>query len=141
MSLTVTEEKKELVLASHIDSISEAAAVATDMITRAGFSNDELFGLELAVREAVANAIIHGNKQDETKTVEVTFMVSPTALIVSIRDEGEGFDPLTVPDPTDPKNLMRASGRGILFMRTFMDHVEWTKSSDGGTVVHMTKRR
>jgi serine/threonine-protein kinase RsbW len=141
MSLVETEETIDLVVASHIDSIAEVASVASGLIIRAGFSSDDLFGLELAIREAVANAIMHGNKQDETKRVDVTFKVSPSALEVKIRDRGEGFDPTNVPDPTDPKNLMRTSGRGLLFMRTFMDHVEWTGLPDGGTLVNMVKRR
>jgi serine/threonine-protein kinase RsbW len=94
----------------------------------------------MAVREAVTNAVIHGNKRDETKAVGVKFINSPGALEIIVKDQGEGFDPSGVADPTDPQNLLKTSGRGILFMRTFMDEVEWLEHDEGGTVVRMTKR-
>jgi serine/threonine-protein kinase RsbW len=137
----VTEKTIELVLPSNIEAIAEAEAAAADAVGRAGLGEDAAFGIGLAVREAVTNAIIHGNQQDETKTVEVSFTSSSSALVILVRDKGEGFDPAAVPDPTDPQHLLQASGRGILFMRTFMDEVEWARHPEGGTVVRMIKKR
>ena len=95
----------------------------------------------MAVREAVTNAVLHGNRQDEAKTVEVTFTTSPEAIEITVRDMGEGFNPDNVPDPTDASNLLKTSGRGIFFMRTFMDEVEWSHHPEGGTLVRMSKKR
>ena len=95
----------------------------------------------MAVREAVTNAVLHGNREDETKTVEVKFRCSDQMIEITVRDRGVGFDLGSVPDPTDPQNLMKASGRGILFMRTFMDEVEYRRHPEGGTVVRMTKKK
>lgn len=137
----MSEETTEIELPSRIESIAEAAAVAAGVATRLGLSDDAAFGVDMAVREAVTNAVLHGNQQDEARTVEVRFQSLPDALEITVRDRGAGFDPENVPDPTDPQNLMKASGRGILFMRTMMDSVEWATHPGGGTVVRMRKKR
>jgi serine/threonine-protein kinase RsbW len=95
----------------------------------------------MAVREAVTNAVLHGNRQDESKTVEMEFAGSASELVITVRDYGAGFDPDSVPDPTAAQNLLKTSGRGILFMRNFMDEVEWARAPGGGTLVRMTKKR
>lgn len=141
MSLVVTEQTTELILPSRIEAIAEAARTAAQVMKSAGFGEDAAFGVDMAVREAVTNAVLHGNQQDETKSVEITFNASPAALEITVRDRGAGFDPESVPDPTDAQNVMKTSGRGIFFMRTFMDEVTWSHHPEGGTVVHMTKKR
>ena len=93
------------------------------------------------MRESVANAVKNGNRFDEEKQVEVVFTDSSDGLHLSIRDFGAGFDLETIPDPTNPENLLKVNGRGILFMRTFMDEVEWEKADGGGMVVKMLKKR
>lgn len=95
----------------------------------------------MAVREAVTNAVIHGNRQDEKKTVDVTFKSSPDAVEIIVHDQGPGFNPERVPDPTAAENILKTSGRGIFFMRTFMDEVDWLIRPEGGTTVRMLKRR
>jgi serine/threonine-protein kinase RsbW len=95
----------------------------------------------MAMRESVANAVKHGNKLDETKQVEITLKNSSEGLEIIIRDFGAGFAVEEVPDPTNPENLMRADGRGILFMKTFMDEVEWSNHARGGMIVKMLKKR
>jgi serine/threonine-protein kinase RsbW len=95
----------------------------------------------MAVREAVTNAVVHGNRQDETKTVEVTLKSSPDAVEIIVHDQGVGFNPEAVPDPTAEENILKASGRGIFFMRRFMDEVDWLIRPGGGTTVRMLKRR
>jgi serine/threonine-protein kinase RsbW len=136
----VTVETTELVLPSRIESINAAAVAAAEFMDRLGFSEVIAYGVDMALREAVTNAVIHGNKRDETKHVVVTLSNSPGSLEIVVRDRGEGFEPADVADPTDPQNLLKGSGRGILFMRTFMDEVEWLEHDEGGTVVRMTKR-
>lgn len=137
----MTEETTQLVLPSRIEAVADAAVAAADVVSRSGLGEEAAFGIDLAVREAVTNAVLHGNEQDETKTVEVTFTTSSAALIVTVRDQGEGFDPKRVPDPTDPQNILKSSGRGIFLMRTFMDEVTWTRHPEGGTAVRMVKKR
>jgi serine/threonine-protein kinase RsbW len=137
----LTEETTELILPSRIEAIGEASAAAAQFAKRSGLSEDEAYGVDMAVREAVTNAVLHGNRQSASKTVEVRFKSSPGLVEITVRDKGAGFDPRGVPDPTDPQNVLKTSGRGILFMKNFMDEVEWTPHPEGGTVVRMTKKR
>ena len=96
----------------------------------------DIFGVHLAVEEAVVNAIKHGNQYDEHKKVRVSYRVSCTHLFVEIQDEGAGFDPEGLPDPTDDDHLELPSGRGVMLMRSFMSSVEFSES---GTRVTMCK--
>lgn len=125
---------------SHIEAVADAAAAVTDFVQTCGIGEEAAFGIEMAVREAITNAMVHGNKEDETKTIEVTFNCLEHALEIEVKDEGEGFDPAGVPDPTDPANILKTSGRGIFLMRSFMDDVEWSMRPEGGTTVRMVKR-
>jgi serine/threonine-protein kinase RsbW len=138
--LSVTEETTKLELPSRIEAVAQAADAAASVAGRLGLDDEAAFGVDMAVREAVTNAVLHGNHLDEAKTVLVTLRSTPSALVVTVRDRGEGFDPESVPDPTAEQNLLKANGRGILFMRSFMDGVEWTRHPEGGTVVRMTKK-
>lgn len=94
--------------------------------------------IRLAMREALNNALRHGNKMDPSKKIHFSYSCSPQkGLWVMIRDEGVGFNPDVVPDPTEPENLDRTGGRGVFLMRNLMDEVEFR---DGGREVHMWRR-
>ncbi len=133
------EKETKYSIPSKIEAIDEAVQKATAFADQAGFADDALFGIDMAVREALANAVKHGNKLDETKDVEITLVSLDDAMEIRIRDFGEGFDVSTVPDPTNPENLLKASGRGILFMHNFVDRIEWARHPEGGMIVKMTK--
>ncbi len=121
----MTAETTELSLPSRIDTVATAAALVAEFLSRSGITEDAAFGIDMAVREAVTNAVVHGNRQDENKTVDVTLKSSPDAVEISVHDQGTGFNPEDVPDPTAEENILKASGRGIFFMRSFMDEVNW----------------
>ncbi len=131
----------ELSLASKLSSAETISATVKECAGKVGFDEDEIGFIELAVHEAMINAIIHGNKQADDKQVDVQFLVETGALTVTIRDRGNGFVPEELPDPTDEDNLLKPSGRGIFFMRTFMDEVEHTAHPDGGSIVRLKKYR
>ncbi|NJM30501.1 MAG: ATP-binding protein [Rhizobiales bacterium] len=137
----MTEEKKEFNLPSTLDSVEKAASEAEVFARNSGFDDGALFAIDMAVREAVANAVKHGNKLDDSKTVEITFINLSKGFEVTIRDFGEGFEVEEVPDPTNPENLLKANGRGVLFMKTFMEEVEWERHRMGGMIVKMCKLR
>jgi serine/threonine-protein kinase RsbW len=140
LDFTVTVETTELTLPSRIDAVNEAAVSIAGILSRSGVAEEVAFGVDMAVREAVTNAVMHGNRQDEAKVVRVTAKNSPEWLEISVDDEGAGFNPAKVPDPTTEENILKSSGRGIFFMRNFMDVVEWIIRPEGGTTVRMTKR-
>ena len=136
----MTDQTTRLVLPSHIEAVADAAAAMTDFLRNCGVSEELSFGIEMAVRESVTNAMVHGNQEDESKSVEVIFNCHDNELEIEVRDQGEGFEPANVPDPTNAENLLKTSGRGIFLMRTFMDEIEWRNRPEGGTAVRMTKR-
>ncbi len=137
----MTENKIELNLPSILESVDKAASEAESFARQNGFGDEALFAIDMAVREAVANAIKHGNKQDADKFVEVTYISLQKGLEVTVRDFGEGFEVEDVPDPTNPENLLKANGRGVLFMKTFMEEVEWIQHQQVGMIVKMCKLR
>jgi serine/threonine-protein kinase RsbW len=105
-----------------------------------GFDEDSSHWIGMSVRESVTNAIQHGNKLDQSKKVDIRFEVSPEQLDVYVADQGNGFQIEDLPSPLDPENLLKPSGRGIFYIRSFMDSVEFRKLSRGGMEVHMVKR-
>jgi len=137
----LTVETTELSLPSRIETVATAAAAVAEFVGRSGVSDDAAFGIDMAVREAVTNAVLHGNRKDENKTVDIVLKSSPDAVEISVHDQGPGFNPEDVPDPTAQENILKTSGRGIFFMRTFMDEVDWLIRPEGGTTVRMLKRR
>jgi serine/threonine-protein kinase RsbW len=136
----VIVETTELTLPSRIEAVNEAATAIAGILDRSGASEEIAFAVDMAIREAVTNAVLHGNKQDQAKVVRITARNSPDRLEISIHDEGAGFNPGDVPDPTAVENILKSSGRGIFFMSNFMDDVEWLIRPEGGTTVRMTKK-
>jgi serine/threonine-protein kinase RsbW len=110
----------------------------------AALDEDTVHWIGVAVRESVINAIKHGNREHPGKLVTVEFAFTPPdapdQLVVSVRDEGDGFDPNAVANPLDPENVLKSSGRGIFFMRSFMDDVQLERAPDGGMHVRMVKK-
>ena len=98
----------------------------------------DIFGVHLAVEEAIVNAIKHGNQNDANKEVHVILKSSSSGIRIEITDQGSGFNPDDVPDPTDDENLEAPSGRGIMLMRSFMSFVEYNEI---GNRVVMEKHR
>jgi serine/threonine-protein kinase RsbW len=131
---------QQIKLPSQIESVEEAAMKADEFARSCGLGDEFIFAIDLAIRESVANAVKHGNKFDESKEVEVTFEDSADEFQVTVRDFGSGFAVGDIPDPTNPENLLKANGRGILFMNSFMDEVTWVNHDEGGTVVKMVKK-
>ena len=117
-------ERIEITISSRFENIELVQVIAEHLCENAGLDDDGSHWIGMAVREGVANAIKHGNKLDIRKKVFATFDLSGENLAIRISDEGEGFDPGNVSDPLNPQNLMKTSGRGIFYMRTFMDEVE-----------------
>ena len=133
------KQQANLVLASRFENIEVAERALLNLCHRAGLGGDEEYWLVTALREALANAVRHGNRQDPKLHVRVAYVVENSTVTIKVEDEGAGFDPLDIPDPTDPENLLRPSGRGIFYMRQFMNRVEFGRSPDGGTAVLMVR--
>ena len=127
-------------VASRFEMLDVVQTVLVQCCAIVGFDEEAVHSMSVAERESVVTAIKHGNKHDESKRVLVQFTIHDRALEVQVGDQGQGFDPSTVADPLAPENLLRAYGRGIFFMRQFMDEVTHSFPAKGGTVVRMLKR-
>ena len=103
------------------------------------FDEDCQYWIWLATQEALNNAIKHGNKMDSQKFVHFFMSIENSEFKIIVKDEGEGFDYKNLPDPTNPDNLLKTSGRGIFYMKSFMDRVEY--DTDKGTTVTLVKKR
>ena len=140
-SMTSPEARTvRLDVASRIELLDTIQVTLSHLAGLAGFDEEAVHYMSVAVRESVVNAIKHGNRQDESKRVHLRFTIHDRALEIEVRDEGKGFDLAAVPDPLAPENLLKAYGRGLFFMRQFMDEVTHSFPAKGGTVVRMLKR-
>ena len=123
-----------------IPSIYAQAKKAEDGIIAAarthGYGEEDIFALQLSLEEALSNAIRHGNKQDPDKSITIRYYVNRDRIDIYIADEGTGFNPIKVPDPTIAENLESPHGRGILLMRAYMNMVEYNET---GNVIHIVK--
>jgi serine/threonine-protein kinase RsbW len=139
--MMLAENVVELTIASQLEFIDLVTTLTDNVTQMIGFDEETCYWINMAVRESVANAIEHGNKYDPQKSVDIRFTIGVDALRVTVRDYGEGFEPATLPDPLDPNNLLNPAGRGILYMRTFMDRIDYERHPESGMLVSMTKRR
>ena len=139
MSTPEREYPSELVIASDLAEARRVQSTIEEALQVAGhFGEHEIFAIKLALEEALVNAIKHGNQLDRAKSVRVAFHVGRDRFDVQITDEGPGFDPGDVPDPTAPENLERPCGRGLLLMRHYMTEVAYLNR---GRAVRMAKVR
>ncbi len=135
-----TANEIDVIISSALDNL-DLIQVLTDCITHSmNFDEDSAHWIGMSVREAVTNAIQHGNKLDLIKRVGIRFEVLPGQLSIYVNDQGNGFRAEQIPNPLDNDNLLKPSGRGIFYIRTFMDEVEFKSLPQGGTEVHMVKR-
>ena len=109
-----------------------------DVLDRCGFDDHARFAILTALEEALSNAVLHGNRNDPAKALTVEYSADATTVAIVVQDEGFGFDPAAVPDPTRPENVDIPSGRGIMLMRAYMTEVEFDPP---GNRVRMTYRR
>jgi serine/threonine-protein kinase RsbW len=122
----------ERFLDSTLASVDNAEEIAVGVAQRAGFEEDDLMKIGMAVRESVVNAVVHGNRYNANKKVRFSVDKNSQRFIVRVADEGEGFDFEHLPDPLAPENLLRSSGRGIFLMRSFMDELQIRRLEPAG---------
>jgi serine/threonine-protein kinase RsbW len=134
----MTANRLSYTLDSTLETVNNAEETASRMATEAGFDDEEIMKISMAVREAAVNAVLHGNAYDPNKKVSFDFERTDKDLVIVIRDQGKGLDEAKIPDPLAPDNLMKTSGRGIFLIRSFMDVVE-IHPSQTGTELKMIK--
>jgi serine/threonine-protein kinase RsbW len=128
-----------LELGSSLDSADAAELIVQRLAEQYGFSAEQVEHLGMAARESMVNAIVHGNGYSREKHVRFSVVVGPDKITVTVRDQGSGFNPTEVPDPLSRENILRGSGRGLLLIRAFVDHVEIHPAEPSGTELVMVK--
>src|SRR6185503_14195167 len=135
--LAQTHEKIDFELPSDLSLMSGVLQYLLERVSRLGLIQPERSNLFVALDEAFVNAVKHGNKNNPGKLLRITAELSPSEAVFTVEDEGEGFDVQQIPDPTDPANLFKTSGRGVLLIYNIMDEVEYNAQ---GNLVKMVKR-
>ena len=128
----------EEVLPTRLTAIRESERKVLARLAALGYGEDHCFAVRLAFEEALINAMKHGNRMDPSRQVRLAYRVSPERVEIRVADEGAGFRPDCVPDPTVDENLQRPCGRGVMLIRSYMDEVIY---SANGTEVRMVKYR
>lgn len=130
----------QVTLETLLESVEMAEQITTRVAQGAGFGDEDCYRIGMAVREGVINAVVYGNTEERSKKVFLTLEIEPARFVIRILDQGPGFNLADVPDPLAEENLMKASGRGILLMRSFMDEFDVLRPVGGGAEVVMSKR-
>jgi len=126
-------------LESTLESVDSAEQIVLAEAQALGLDDDDLYRVGIAIRECMVNAVVHGNRYNSRKKVHLKVERTADRLTIVVRDEGEGFDPNTVPDPLAGENLLRGSGRGVMLMQSFMDEFQISQGQPQGTEVKMVK--
>jgi serine/threonine-protein kinase RsbW len=144
VSLRVPLSTVRLEFTSTFDMLDLVQVVGDHIARQVGLDDEAVHWVGVAIRESVINAIKHGNQGDQAKRVFVEFEQildeGAPGLVISVRDQGAGFDPADVANPLEPENILKSSGRGIFLIRSFMDDVQLERSPRGGMEIRMTKR-
>lgn len=136
-AITMTTLKKCITLSSQVTKIDDAVSELVDFVV--GLKSIENFTISIVLTEAITNAIIHGNEKDPAKRVFAQALIEPERVVLQIADEGIGFDYQKLADPTKKENLHKQSGRGIFFVRYFMDEVKFNQVGNEITMVKYVK--
>ena len=131
----------EFDIPSNPDELEKVDHIAEKVAKEMRFSKEEKDDIAISVTEVVNNAIMHGNLADPKKNVHIIFIKDNDTLIIKVQDEGKGFNPDDLPDPTQPENLLKMKGRGIFIIRQLMDEVTHKKTPHGMEVTLIKKRK
>ncbi len=129
-----------LTVGSRYENIELVQAVLDEALEPLEVDEEGSYWMDIALREALTNAMKHGNALDPEKKVEVVLEVGEDGIDITVEDEGSGFDPAAVEDPLAPDNLLKTQGRGIFYMSKFMDKIEYDFGAGGGTKVRLYKK-
>ena len=128
-------------LESRLESADAAEELAVRVAQQAGLSEEEQHRFGMAVRETVVNAVVHGNRYNARKRVYLRIATEKDRLTVTVTDEGEGFQPETLPNPVAEENILQQSGRGIFLIRAFVDEFHVRRAAPKGAEVTLVKYR
>ena len=138
--MAANTQRIEVTLETLLESVDLAESITMRIAEAAGFPDEEIHKIGMAVREGVINAYNYGNQQDRQKKILMTVELAPEDMTVRIIDQGQGFELTEIPDPLAEENLLRTSGRGLFLMRAFMDEFNVHTAPGGGAELVMVKK-
>ncbi|MBD3290195.1 ATP-binding protein [candidate division KSB1 bacterium] len=138
MSSHKLDEKYKLEIPSQLNQLQRVEKFTEDVTTKMDFSEEDRDSIAISITEIVSNAISHGNKRNRDKKVTIMYEIYKNRLVITVQDEGTGFNVREIDDPLDPKNLLKDSGRGIYIVRALMDEVEF-QTNEMGSFVKLVK--
>jgi serine/threonine-protein kinase RsbW len=138
--MTAKTQRIEITLETLLESVDLAESIVMRVAEAAGFEEEDIHKMGMAVREGVINAYNYGNQQIRDKKIFLTVELEPDKMIVRVLDQGKGFELTEVPDPLAEENLLRTSGRGLFLMRAFMDEFNVHTAPGGGAELVMVKK-
>ncbi len=133
-------QRIEITLETLLESVDLAESIVMRVAEAAGFDDEDVHKIGMAVREGVINAYNYGNQQDRNKKIRLTVELEPKRMVVHVVDQGKGFELTEIPDPLAEENLLRTSGRGLFLMRAFMDEFSVQPGPGGGAELVMVKK-
>lgn len=125
---------RKITIPSHIDNLRIIEKIIDEISSESGIKGENYGKILVTTMEAVNNAIVHGNKSDVRKDVEINIQLSGKKLEISVEDQGNGFDPRQIPDPTSPENIQNISGRGVFLMSRLADEIEFNEKGNRVTI-------
>jgi len=140
LRMAANSQRVEVTLETLLESVDLAESIVMRIAEAAGFSEEHIHKIGMAVREGVINAYNYGNQQNRAKKIRLTIEISPESMTVRVLDQGKGFELHEVPDPLAEENLLRTSGRGLFLMRAFMDEFSVRPGPEGGAELVMVKK-
>lgn len=135
----IIKKKNTISIPSSLDYLKDVDFFVEKKLKRIGLNESQLADVAISVTEAVTNAVVHGNKGEPNKRVWVNLKIKPDEVVITVKDQGNGFDPSLVPCPIEKENILRKVGRGIFILRSLMDKVDFIFKPRGGTLVRMIK--
>jgi serine/threonine-protein kinase RsbW len=133
-------ERKSLIIKSKRSEIKRVEEILESLNSRLKMKKEKFINFQIAASEALINAIVHGNKENEEKYVSVVFEFDEKQICLTIKDEGKGFDIDSLPDPTKEENLLKECGRGIFIMRSLVDDLDCKSCENGATLKLVMKK-
>ena len=140
MSSNKVDEKLTLVIPSQLNELQRVEQFTEEVTLKIGFKEEDRDSIAISITEIVSNAISHGNRRNSDKKVTIVYEIYKNRLVITVQDEGAGFNVREIDNPLDPKNLLKDSGRGIYIVRALMDDVEF-KNNKTGTLVRIVKNK
>ena len=127
---------RSIVIGSNPSAVEDVCKVILCELETKGYGQEDVFAVHLSLEEAFINAVKHGNKMESSREVKIEYAVGGDKVEIFVSDEGDGFDPETVPDPRCGDNIYKTEGRGLFLIQSFMDKVEF---NERGNSIHMVK--